>query len=200
MSCECFHSTCPTPAHLSPPPSPGCPSLIALPSLWLPNPSHCRPGRHFVVLGEYDRSSNSEPLQVLSISRVSTWVADTGRVGSAEWALGMKNSGHALAWPPQHPSTLGACACPILHGPLLAPQAVTHPKWNPTTFNNDVTLLKLASPARFTTRISPVCLASPNEVLPNGLKCVTTGWGRISGSSRNLGQRSRWEGWGGDKS
>lgn len=104
-------------------------------------------------------------------------------MGRAEWALGMRNSGQTLAWPPQHPSTLEACARPILHGPFLAPQAITHPSWNPTTFNNDVTLLKLASPARFTTRISPVCLASPNEVLPTGLTCVTTGWGRLSGSS-----------------
>uniref|UniRef100_G1MGT5 Proteasome 20S subunit beta 10 n=1 Tax=Ailuropoda melanoleuca TaxID=9646 RepID=G1MGT5_AILME len=86
------------------------------------------PGRHVVVLGEYDRSSNAEPLQVLSISK-----------------------------------------------------AITHPSWNPTTLNNDLTLLKLASPAQYTNRISPVCLASPDEALPAGLKCATTGWGRLSG-------------------
>lgn len=37
-SCEYFHCTCPTLAHLSLPPYPGCPSL-ALPSLWLANPT-----------------------------------------------------------------------------------------------------------------------------------------------------------------
>ncbi|PNJ61380.1 CTRL isoform 4 [Pongo abelii] len=81
---------------------------------WVVTAAHCNasPGRHFVVLGEYDRSSNTEPLQVLSIS-----------------------------------------------------QAITHPSWNSTTMNNDVTLLKLASPAQYTTRISPVCLASSNEAL-----------------------------------
>lgn len=47
--------------------------------------------------------------------------------------------------------------------------------------NNDLTLLKLASPARYTAQVSPVCLASTNEALPSGLTCVTTGWGRISG-------------------
>nr|KAF6285497.1 chymotrypsin like [Myotis myotis] len=61
-------------------------------------------------------------------------------------------------------------------------RAITHPYWNPTTFNNDLTLLKLASPAKYTARISPVCLASPNEVLPTGITCVTTGWGRLSGT------------------
>ncbi|XP_036044684.1 chymotrypsin-like protease CTRL-1 [Onychomys torridus] len=97
---------------------------------WVVTAAHCQvtPGRHFVVLGEYDRSSNVEPVQVLSIAK-----------------------------------------------------AITHPSWNPTTMNNDVTLLKLASPAQYTKRISPVCLASPNEALPAGITCVTTGWGRTSG-------------------
>lgn len=78
----------------------------------------------------------------------------------------------------------------ILLGSFLVPQAITHPSWNPTTFNNDLTLLKLASPAQYTTHISPVCVASPNEALPAGLKCATTGWGRLSGVGRNLGKRS----------
>lgn len=67
------------------------------------------------------------------------------------------------------PITWGPVPTPILHGPFLAPQAITHPSWNPTTINNDLTLLKLASPAQYTTYISPVCLASSNEVLPEGL-------------------------------
>lgn len=83
-------------------------------------------------------------------------------------------------WGPMPTSTL--------QGPFLAPQAITHPYWNPTTMNNDLTLLKLASPAQYTPCISPVCLASPDEVLPIGLTCVTTGWGRLSGMGRNLDQ------------
>ncbi|XP_004744525.1 chymotrypsin-like protease CTRL-1 [Mustela nigripes] len=97
---------------------------------WVVTAAHCNvsPGRHVVVLGEYDRSSGAEPLQVLSISK-----------------------------------------------------AITHPSWNPNTLNNDLTLLKLAAPAQYTKRISPVCVASSNEALPAGLKCATTGWGRLSG-------------------
>uniref|UniRef100_A0A2K5BV60 Chymotrypsin like n=1 Tax=Aotus nancymaae TaxID=37293 RepID=A0A2K5BV60_AOTNA len=64
---------------------------------------------------------------------------------------------------------------------LSISRAITHPSWNPTTINNGVTLLKLTSPAQYTTRISPVCLASLNEALTEGLTCVTTGWGRLSG-------------------
>ncbi|XP_038596308.1 chymotrypsin-like protease CTRL-1 [Tachyglossus aculeatus] len=97
---------------------------------WAVTAAHCNvsPSRHVVVLGQYDMSSNSEPIQVKTISR-----------------------------------------------------AITHPGWNPNTFNNDITLLKLSSPAQLTTYVSPVCLASPTEALPQGITCVTTGWGRISG-------------------
>ncbi|XP_020949775.1 chymotrypsin-like protease CTRL-1 isoform X1 [Sus scrofa] len=129
---QCRVSASPLPALPQPPPPTSLPwrplsCHSALPVAAQPH-SHCSPGRHFVILGEYDLSSSTEPLQVLSIS-----------------------------------------------------QAITHPSWNPTTMNNDLTLLKLASPAQYTTRISPVCLASSNEALPEGLTCVTTGWGRLSG-------------------
>ncbi|XP_057390507.1 chymotrypsin-like protease CTRL-1 [Balaenoptera acutorostrata] len=69
-----------------------------------------------------------------------------------------------LRWFPHQP-VLGGHCCP------LQCCAITHPFWNPTTMNNDLMLLKLASPAQYTTRISPVCLPSSNEVLLEGLTC-----------------------------
>lgn len=66
-----------------------------------------------------------------------------------------------------------------------------HPSWNPTTMNNDLTLLTLGSPAQYTMCISPVCLASSNEALPEGL---TWPAGCLSGVGRNLGQKSGWKG------
>ncbi|XP_072587762.1 chymotrypsin-like protease CTRL-1 isoform X1 [Vulpes vulpes] len=153
---------------------------------WVVTAAHCNviPGRHVVVLGEYDRSSNAEPLQVLSISKVSVWATDMERKsGQGRWV----GSGDEefRACPRLAPSTTinpaGPLPTTILYGPFLVPQAITYPSWNPTTLNNDLTLLKLASPARYTQRISPVCLASPDEELPAGLKCATTGWGRLSG-------------------
>ncbi|XP_028664715.1 chymotrypsin A-like [Erpetoichthys calabaricus] len=52
-----------------------------------------------------------------------------------------------------------------------------HPKYSSITITNDITLLKLASPAVLGTRVSPVCLADVTDVFPAGMKCVTTGWG-----------------------
>ena len=61
-------------------------------------------------------------------------------------------------------------------------QAITNPNWNANTFNSDITLLRLSSPAQLGPRVSPVCLPPANLVLPTNLQCVTTGWGRTNPS------------------
>uniref|UniRef100_UPI00398EB861 chymotrypsinogen A-like isoform X2 n=1 Tax=Pristiophorus japonicus TaxID=55135 RepID=UPI00398EB861 len=61
-------------------------------------------------------------------------------------------------------------------------QVITHPKWNTYTINYDVSVVKLASPARFNTQVSSVCLAAASDDYPAGMKCVTTGWGRTRAS------------------
>ncbi|KAM9321645.1 chymotrypsin B-like [Gastrophryne carolinensis] len=98
-------------------------SLIS--SSWVVTAAHCGvSSSHRVIVGEHDRSSNVEAIQVLSVGRV-----------------------------------------------------FTHPGWNPSTINNDITLIKLATPAVFGPNVSPVCLASPGEVYDDGRLCVTSGWG-----------------------
>ena len=63
---------------------------------------------------------------------------------------------------------------------FLPVQVITHPLYSSSTINNDIALLKLASPVVFTPRISPVCLApSTINILP-GTRCFTTGWGRTA--------------------
>ncbi|XP_032892385.1 chymotrypsin B-like [Amblyraja radiata] len=56
-------------------------------------------------------------------------------------------------------------------------KAFTHPKWSPSTINNDITLVKLSSPVTFSAEVSPVCLASAQKTFAPGKMCVTTGWG-----------------------
>ena len=63
----------------------------------------------------------------------------------------------------------------------LSIQVITHPNYNPrANWNNDVALIKLSSPARYTSTVSPVCLASSKLSLPSGTRCVTTGWGKMT--------------------
>lgn len=52
-----------------------------------------------------------------------------------------------------------------------------HPRYNGYTINNDILLIKLASPAQMNMRVSPVCVAETGDNFPGGMKCVTSGWG-----------------------
>uniref|UniRef100_A0AC11C3I2 Uncharacterized protein n=1 Tax=Ovis aries TaxID=9940 RepID=A0AC11C3I2_SHEEP len=53
-----------------------------------------------------------------------------------------------------------------------------NPKFSILTVRNDITLLKLATPAQFSETVSAVCLPSTDEDFPAGMLCATTGWGK----------------------
>ena len=73
----------------------------------------------------------------------------------------------------------------------ISRQAITNPSWNPYTLNNDITLLKLSSPAQLGPRVAPVCLPPTNLALPTNLQCVTTGWGRTNTNCTNTAASGR---------
>ncbi|KAF1469848.1 Chymotrypsinogen 2, partial [Eudyptula minor novaehollandiae] len=56
-------------------------------------------------------------------------------------------------------------------------QVFKNPRFNMLTIRDDITLLKLATPARLSARVSPVCLPQATDDFPGGMTCVTTGWG-----------------------
>ncbi|XP_012868307.1 PREDICTED: chymotrypsinogen B [Dipodomys ordii] len=58
-----------------------------------------------------------------------------------------------------------------------------NPKFNFFTIQSDIALLKLATPARFSSTVSAVCLPSEDEDFPAGTQCVTTGWGKTKYSA-----------------
>ncbi|XP_038169120.1 chymotrypsinogen B [Arvicola amphibius] len=53
-----------------------------------------------------------------------------------------------------------------------------NPKFNIFTVRNDITLLKLATPAQFSETVSAVCLPTADDDFPVGTVCATTGWGK----------------------
>ncbi|MEE6510829.1 hypothetical protein FKM82_031097, partial [Ascaphus truei] len=61
---------------------------------------------------------------------------------------------------------------------------IRHPLYNSRTLFKDVLLVKLSSPAVYTARVSPVCLAASIDDFSAGFKCVTTGWGEINAITR----------------
>ena len=85
-----------------------------------------------------------------------------GDPGSPRWCPRSDLSGPASA----------ACPAP---SPV---QVVEHPLWHLHALRNDIALLKLATPARLSGAVSPVCLPSTNTSFPTGSLCATTGWGK----------------------
>ncbi|XP_051519860.1 coagulation factor XI-like [Myxocyprinus asiaticus] len=60
-------------------------------------------------------------------------------------------------------------------------QVITHPGYDDSTLENDITLLKLKTPITFSDHIAPVCLVERAiEVGFLGKKCSVTGWGKLS--------------------
>ncbi|NXG43838.1 CTRA protein, partial [Psilopogon haemacephalus] len=60
---------------------------------------------------------------------------------------------------------------------LTIEKVFKNPKYNSLTIRDDITLIKLASSARLSSRVSPVCLPTATEDFAGGTTCVTTGWG-----------------------
>ncbi|NXY06100.1 CTR2 protein, partial [Pteruthius melanotis] len=58
-----------------------------------------------------------------------------------------------------------------------------NPKFNMLTIHDDITLIKLATPAQLSDRVSPVCLPKATDEFPGGMTCVTTGWGLTESSA-----------------
>ncbi|AWP17631.1 Serine protease 27 [Scophthalmus maximus] len=56
---------------------------------------------------------------------------------------------------------------------------ILHPNYDSDTNNNDIALLRLSSPVKFTDYIRPVCLAASGSVFNNGTDCWVTGWGAV---------------------
>lgn len=54
-----------------------------------------------------------------------------------------------------------------------------HPQFDPTTYENDLALLRFYEPVRLRANIVPVCLPHPTEEI-EGRTGIVTGWGRLS--------------------
>ncbi|XP_037374000.1 chymotrypsinogen B-like [Talpa occidentalis] len=61
---------------------------------------------------------------------------------------------------------------------LRIAQVFSNPNFKKHNSSNDIALVKLATPARFSSIVSPVCLPSAQDNFTAGSLCVTTGWGR----------------------
>uniref|UniRef100_A0A3P9J947 Peptidase S1 domain-containing protein n=1 Tax=Oryzias latipes TaxID=8090 RepID=A0A3P9J947_ORYLA len=65
-------------------------------------------------------------------------------------------------------------------------QIIVHENYNKQTQDNDVSLLKLASPVTFNDYISPVCLAEQGSNFPSGTTVWVTGFGTLSSGGQEV--------------
>ncbi|XP_045899469.1 serine protease 33-like [Micropterus dolomieu] len=56
---------------------------------------------------------------------------------------------------------------------------IIHPGYKSKTYDNDICLLKLSSPVKFTNYIQPVCLAAPSSTFYKGTVSWVTGFGDV---------------------
>uniref|UniRef100_A0A3P8S9U0 Zgc:100868 n=1 Tax=Amphiprion percula TaxID=161767 RepID=A0A3P8S9U0_AMPPE len=64
-------------------------------------------------------------------------------------------------------------------------QIIIHPNYIPSTFDNDIALLRLSSTVTFTDFIVPVCLAASDSTFHAGINTWVTGWGTIASGVSN---------------
>uniref|UniRef100_A0A3Q1GSH9 pancreatic elastase II n=1 Tax=Acanthochromis polyacanthus TaxID=80966 RepID=A0A3Q1GSH9_9TELE len=56
---------------------------------------------------------------------------------------------------------------------------IIHENYDSKKIRNDIALIKLSTPVKFSNTIMPACLPSSGEILPHGAPCYVTGWGRM---------------------
>ncbi|KAF5892451.1 serine protease 27-like, partial [Clarias magur] len=66
-------------------------------------------------------------------------------------------------------------------------KVILHPKYNSTTKDNDIALLRLHASVTFSKYITPVCLAGLDSVLPENTISWVTGWGNVNSTVPSSG-------------
>ncbi|CAL8248740.1 unnamed protein product [Lota lota] len=66
---------------------------------------------------------------------------------------------------------------------------ITHPSYNPMTYDYDIAVLELSEPLKFSNTIQPVCLPARTHVFPPGLPCWVTGWGTLREGAQKISQQ-----------
>ncbi|GMT06006.1 hypothetical protein PENTCL1PPCAC_28180, partial [Pristionchus entomophagus] len=66
-----------------------------------------------------------------------------------------------------------------------------HPLHNKSTLENDIALLKLDTPLIFNHLVSPICLPTPSQKIPDDGLAVATGYGKYNENFLSLIQLTR---------
>ncbi|XP_070615755.1 chymotrypsin-C-like [Erythrolamprus reginae] len=133
------------------------------------------------VVGGKDARPHSWPWQVsLQFAWTGGWQHTCGgTLLDSHWVL---TAAHCISSTQTYRVLLGKQNLKVAEAGQMAvavEKAIVHEKWDPDTILNDIALLKLAVPVKFSDTIQPSCLPSPESLLPQGFPCYITGWGHL---------------------
>jgi len=67
-------------------------------------------------------------------------------------------------------------------------KAIYHPQYNPDTTLNDIAVVVLAQPIKFTNQAQPICLPAKGEVTPDATVATVAGWGLTAEGGDDVSQ------------
>ncbi|XP_050640931.1 trypsin-2-like isoform X2 [Macaca thibetana thibetana] len=124
--------------------------------------------------GCYTCEENSVPYQV---SLNSGYHFCSGSLISEQWVVSA-----AHCYKSRNQVRLGEHNIEVLEGTeqfINAAKIIRHPKYNPTTLDNDIILIKLSRPAVINDHVSTISL--PTAPLAPGTECLISGWSNTLG-------------------
>uniref|UniRef100_A0A8D2D454 trypsin n=1 Tax=Sciurus vulgaris TaxID=55149 RepID=A0A8D2D454_SCIVU len=127
------------------------------------------------IVGGYTCQKNSLPYQVsLNIG----YHTCGGSLISAQWVVSA-----AHCYKSRMQVRLGEHNIDVIEGGeqfIDSAKIIRHPSYNQNTYNNDIMLIKLNSPATISSRVSTVSL--PKSCPSAGTQCLVSGWGNTVSS------------------
>ncbi|KAM6167316.1 cationic trypsin-3-like [Erethizon dorsatum] len=122
------------------------------------------------IVGGYTCQKNSLPYQV-SLNDGSHFCG--GSLLTEQWVLSA-----AHCYEPQFQILLGEHNIHAIEGDeqfIDAAKIIRHPQYNKDTFDNDIMLIKLKSPAAINAQVGTIAL--PRSCPSTGAECLVSGWG-----------------------
>ncbi|EMP25263.1 cationic trypsin-like [Chelonia mydas] len=128
------------------------------------------------IIGGYECSPHSQPWQVyFTYGSNYRWCG--GSLISEWWII---SAAHCYKTPRTLVAHLGEHDTSADEGTeqhIQVAKAFPFPKYNQYTMNNDIMLVKLAQPARFSAYVQPIPISSSCPV--PGTECLVSGWGNL---------------------
>uniref|UniRef100_A0A8C9PDZ3 trypsin n=1 Tax=Spermophilus dauricus TaxID=99837 RepID=A0A8C9PDZ3_SPEDA len=130
------------------------------------------------IVGGYTCQQNSVPYQV---SLNSGYHFCGGSLINQQWVVSA-----AHCYKSRIQVRLGEHNIEVIEGNeqfINSAKVIRHPNYSSRTLDNDIMLIKLASPATINTRVATVSL--PTSCAPAGTQCLISGWGNTLSSGVN---------------